>query len=83
MAIVRLKPCYLTEKKKAEQAFKQKHDAEKVNELLGMFNLPHVSTKGYQTKQLVGASAINTDAQRLNAVNELRRWYNQCLNKRK
>ena len=49
-----------------------------------MFNLPHVSTKGYETKQLVGASsAISTDAQKLNAINELLRWYNQCLNKRK
>ena len=72
MGIVRLKPYYL-ESKKAEQAFKRKHDAEKVNELFDMFNLPHVSTKGYETKQLVGASAaaINTDAQKLNAVNEL------------
>jgi len=50
-----------------------------------MFNLPHVSTKGYETKQLVGASsAISTDAQKLNAVNELLRWYKQKkINKRK
>ena len=47
-----------------------------VSELLRMFNLPQISTKGYQTKQLVGASAAmtNLDAQRLAAVNELRRW---------
>jgi hypothetical protein len=74
VGIVRLKRSYIERAK-----------TEKINELLGMFNLPHVSMKGYETKQLVGASsaAITTDAQRLNAVNELRKWYNQCLNKRK
>ena len=73
MGIVRLKPCYLAERKRAE--FKQKHDPEKVNELLGMFNLPQVSTKGYQTKpntQLTGGSAVNSiEAYNINAVREL------------
>ena len=52
---------------------------EKVNELLGMFKLPCVSSTGYQVKQRepepVGGSAItDVEKQRLHAVNELRRW---------
>jgi hypothetical protein len=77
VGIVRLKPCYLTERKRAEQAFKQKHDAEKVSELLSMFNLPHVSTKGYQTTprpELTGGSASGAEAAGLHAFNELLRW---------
>jgi hypothetical protein len=51
---------------------------QRVNELLDMFKLPTVDyTKGYQAKprsELVGASASGTEAVRLHAVNELRRW---------
>ena len=51
---------------------------QKRGELLSMFNLPSVDdTKGYQAKprtELVGASASGTEAVRLQAVNELRRW---------
>jgi ribonuclease HII len=51
----------------------------KVNELLNMFKLPCVDySKGYQAKprtELTGGSAMNsTEAVRLHAVNELRRW---------
>jgi hypothetical protein len=60
---------------RAEQAFKQKHDAEKVSELLSMFNLPLVSTKGYQTTprtQLTGGSAVNSiEVSKIKAVMEL------------
>jgi len=53
----------------------------KVNEPLNMFKLPCVDySKGYQSKpspELTGGSAATMttlDAQRLKAVNELRRW---------
>ena len=53
---------------------------EKVNELLGMFKLPCVSSRGYQVKPgpesaVVGGSAVNSvEGTRLHAVNQLRRW---------
>ena len=51
---------------------------QKVNELLNMFKLPSVDyTKGYQAKprtELTGGSASCSEAVRLHAVNELRRW---------
>ena len=51
---------------------------QRVNELLNMFKLPTVDySKGYQAKprpELTGGSASGTEAVRLHAVNELRRW---------
>ena len=47
------------------------------------FNLPSVGMKGYQNTQQVPSSAINTEAQRLNAVDELHKWTRDCLNKRR
>ena len=52
---------------------------QKVGELLNIFKLPSVSSTGYQVKPghepIVGCSAVNiTEATRLHAVNELRRW---------
>jgi len=57
---------------------------QKVNELLNMFKLPCVDySKGYQAKprsELTGGSAMNsTEAVRLYAVNELRRWARESL----
>jgi hypothetical protein len=51
----------------------------KVNDLLGMFRLPHADyySKGYQVKpNLVGGSAaLNpNEAARLKAANELLKW---------
>jgi hypothetical protein len=53
----------------------------KVNELFSMFQLPFVSSQGYQAKprpELIGGSATTaispTEALRLKAVNGLLRW---------